>query len=235
MHDYFGYVGSYKYVDPSWLETPLRKDCSGPFADWNVEGVLEFANCYTFACDTKIDWKEIFKNAGPKPDMFVLYMPEPGAQAGAPLEMICKETVEKALIADGLVSLNLSEYQAPALPTSGHIVAAYCTEDCGEDTDYHLYRLGPEGTWFHKRGWFGAVTNVDYFGKVITAPHLAERGDYEIFVGYFYCPEDRMPLNVIVEDRKGNVLLGKVPGAEPVRPSVSGVCKKQAFLLNKKP
>lgn len=52
-------------------------------------------------------------------------------------------------------------------------------------SDYHWYRLNPDGTWSHKPG-FDGVTNLDEAGDIIVDPQKADRGHYTCFVGYFY-------------------------------------------------
>ncbi len=56
-----------------------------------------------------------------------------------------------------------------------------------EGTDYHFYRLQPNGNWSHKIS-YEDPTLYDYSGNVITSPEMANRGNYADFVGYFRIP-----------------------------------------------
>lgn len=50
--------------------------------------------------------------------------------------------------------------------------------------DFHFYRKGESGTWFHKPG-LTEVTNLDASGKVISNPETCNRGGYGNFLGYY--------------------------------------------------
>jgi hypothetical protein len=50
--------------------------------------------------------------------------------------------------------------------------------------DLISYRYDANGRWSHKRG-STAATDLDNAGRVILNPELADRGEYDIFCGYY--------------------------------------------------
>ncbi|AET68017.1 hypothetical protein Desor_2446 [Desulfosporosinus orientis DSM 765] len=82
--------------------------------------------------------------------------------------------------------------QGVKIPENAYMVAlAVFPGDSYDNSDYHWYRLNPNGTWSDKLG-FGSVTDVDESGNIITDPQLADRGCYTDFVGYFYVTKSKV-------------------------------------------
>ena len=50
--------------------------------------------------------------------------------------------------------------------------------------DFHFYRMGDAGTWYHKPGMF-EPTMLDESGNEIFDPKKCDRGDYDTFHGYY--------------------------------------------------
>ncbi len=62
--------------------------------------------------------------------------------------------------------------------------------------DYHFYRQMSDGAWWHKSGE-QLPRNTDSLGHVIANPMTANRGYYDIFVGYYYVPENGLPVGFV--------------------------------------
>jgi len=94
---------------------------------------------------------------------------------------ITAAAVKAAAIADGL-----EETSATATSPTGKTKIAFVIWPA---TDYHCYRKDSDGKWSHKPGQT-AATNRDSSNALITNPETANRGNYTIFVGYFFTPSD---------------------------------------------
>lgn len=51
-------------------------------------------------------------------------------------------------------------------------------------SDFHFYRKGNEGVWYHKPG-MESVTDRDASGEFIFDPKKCDRGIYDLFLGYY--------------------------------------------------
>ena len=98
--------------------------------------------------------------------------------------------VEKRIRADH-PALEKANFQKPCSP--GRRKIAMMINSNPEDSDYHFMRQDRTGRWSHKMGQ-GAVTNLDGSGRLIQAPHLANRKigsyNYKQMCGYYCVPKE---------------------------------------------
>ncbi|BBD08918.1 hypothetical protein [Desulfovibrio ferrophilus] len=90
--------------------------------------------------------------------------------------------------ADGLEAVP----NANAVLATGHYVAL-ALDLTGGDEDYHWWRKGSDGTWSHKPGE-GRATNLDSSGNIINDPQTCDRGDYNVWKGYFKVVRDEVEI-----------------------------------------
>lgn len=64
------------------------------------------------------------------------------------------------------------------------MVAMVTSRNIGGGPDFHFYRKGENGTWYHKPGIL-PPTKLDCSGQEIYDPKTCDRGDYETFHGYY--------------------------------------------------
>jgi len=64
------------------------------------------------------------------------------------------------------------------------MVAMVTSRSMGGVPDFHFYRKGESGTWYHKPGVM-PPTNLDSSDREIYDPRTCDRGDYETFHGYY--------------------------------------------------
>ena len=83
-------------------------------------------------------------------------------------------------------------------PDGYYKIALTCRSD---GFDYHFYRQDSNGLWSHKNGWRKA-TNKDSDGRLIKDPKLANRGDFDVFCGYFMVPNSYKYKNMSNKTKK---------------------------------
>lgn len=133
-------------------------------AFWNDGGTVQLNNnCYNYGNNKRTDT-----------------FAQPGRRSGDyPNPMACAD-VAAAAVNDGILRLPASG----VCPNKEDKIALVV--DPG--TDYHWYRLGPDGMWSHKPGGTQA-TNLDASGNPISNPETADRCSgwlcYTDFCGYF--------------------------------------------------
>lgn len=64
------------------------------------------------------------------------------------------------------------------------MIAMVSGKDVYGSPDFHFYRKGDAGTWFHKQGTL-PPTMLDEAGKEIFDPKKCDRGPYDAFHGYY--------------------------------------------------
>jgi hypothetical protein len=161
---------------------------------WNcLWWIKDSTNCYAYAFDLTNDPRsdQLFpKNFGLQPGILSWQKFNPELYDGT--EKTDEELVET--ITNDMNSIGYSFVEANQgvkIPKNAYMVAlAIFPGDFYSDSDYHWYRLNPNGTWSDKLG-FGSVTDVDESGNIITDPRIADRGCYVDFVGYFYVTKSK--------------------------------------------
>jgi hypothetical protein len=139
-------------------------------------------NCYAYAlniistkliniCKTKIN--------------FNCPRPQPNMPLGHHDISSCK-LIESRMLKD---NPKIKKILNPSLcPKNYYLIALACTKD---KSDYHFYRQDQykngDKLWSHKNGWRKA-TNKDNSNKLIIDPKYADRGNFEIFCGYYIVP-----------------------------------------------
>jgi hypothetical protein len=156
---------------------------------WNWQAWLDQStNCYAYAFDlTKNPLTgDLFKkDVGLQPGQLSGQQISPDLYNG-----FAKENQALIdIVASDMSTLGYTFLEADpgiAIPAGAYMVTlAVYPGDRTNQSDYHWYRLNPDGTWSHKPG-FNPVTNLDDSGNTITDPFTADRGHYFAFVGYFY-------------------------------------------------
>ena len=156
---------------------------------WNWQTQLQQStNCYAYAFDlTKNPLTgELFeKNVGLQLGQLSGQQVTPDVLSGSPE----KNQTLINIVSSDMSTLGytfLEAYPGVAIPAGAYMVTlAVFPGDRMTESDYHWYRLNPDGTWSHKPG-FNPVTNLDDSGNKITDPFTANRGHYFTFIGYFY-------------------------------------------------
>ena len=141
---------------------------------WNKKNIVKTHNCYAYVLNI-IDLN--FKSK-----------PQPGYASGysylTDSELRDCDKLFKRLKADNPTIIK-SKYKEKC-PKG--FAKGYFALDIGDDTDYHFYRKDSNGYWSHKPGTT-PVRKHDYSGKLITAPHKADRRsdshNYTKSCGYF--------------------------------------------------
>lgn len=87
------------------------------------------------------------------------------------------------------LGMNLKEVDKEYEPEEGEWMIALVATDNVIDNpnairDFHFYRKGEEGVWYHKPGT-NQVENTDAEGKLIFDPGECSRGCYNQFLGYY--------------------------------------------------
>jgi len=121
-------------------------------------------NCYNFATDTVTDTYA-----------------QPGTGSGRRFETINCSDVAAAALRDHLSVYSTSMYDNGTLGdcvNSWRVALAIWPAE-----DYHWYRYGCDGTWWHKPG-SNLPRNTGTDGKLIRDPSAADRGQYSTFCGY---------------------------------------------------
>ena len=161
---------------------------------WNWQTWLEQStNCYAYAFDltrNPLTGKLFEKNVGLQPGQISGQQVTPYLLNGSPKG---NQTLISIVSSDmAILGYTFSEADPGAtIPSGAYMVSlAVFPGDRMSASDYHWYRLNPDGTWSHKPG-FNPVTNLDDSGNKITDPFTANRGCYFAFVGYFYITKNK--------------------------------------------
>jgi len=145
--------------------------------DWNNPRYQYSNNCYSYACDIRIDGDRI-------PRKYLPFKLQPGQASGInePVDVYTCELVMNRSIADGLYVTTAKEDCACNYNKVALIVGP---------SDYHWYRLDSNGYWSHKPG-STPVTNRDENGNLITNPETAKWNDIYIHFCAYMCAPRRL-------------------------------------------
>lgn len=131
---------------------------------WNNDpNIRQNNNCYNYAND-------IITNT----------FAQPGRGSGAVFTSFMCDDVGAAAQRDGLAPTS----KPASTPAVGHYVALVIRPVPAAQPDYHWYRLDDNGFWSHKHG-SAPCQNVDESGNAISDPETCDRGDYNVFCGYY--------------------------------------------------
>lgn len=169
-----------KYTNPDlYTKSPISIFRAGP-------------NCYAFAFQWERNPKtgDIFRSK-PAPgeiahDAGAEYVTRSEIMQYAPGATI-KEYLEGKIAEDlDCCGLEMEEVHSPDHPLQEGewIIAMVSARDVGGFPDFHFYRKGDAGTWYHKPG-ITAPTMLDASGKQIFDPRSCDRGPYDTFHGYY--------------------------------------------------
>jgi hypothetical protein len=127
---------------------------------WDYQPIRLTNNCYNYATN------------------FVSYtLAQPGRFSGHLYTAFTCDAVLQAAMSDGILTQCDGSVRVVAL-------------GIWPDTDFHWWRLHPDGFWAHKIGW-NPWTNRDNLGRIIgfgLTPATCDRGVYTTFCGYYYVP-----------------------------------------------
>lgn len=143
-----------------WPYNPLTKDVFSPRPS---PGELSHGEKASVILSDKI-WTE--NPEGLKP-LFSKMMKDDAAICGLSIKEVDKDYKTEA-----------GEWMIALVSTDIRTLPIY------ELPDFHFYRKGDSGAWYHKKGTT-EVTDVDDSGKMIYDPAICNRGNYEAFLGYY--------------------------------------------------
>ncbi|HHW00198.1 MAG TPA: hypothetical protein GXX36_11650 [Clostridiaceae bacterium] len=88
-----------------------------------------------------------------------------------------------------VLGMDIKEVEKDYQPGDGEWMIALAVTDNlinnpGSFTDFHFYRKGEEGNWYHKPGT-SQVENTNARGNLIFDPSECDRGEYKHFLGYY--------------------------------------------------
>lgn len=130
------------------------------FLFWNQPSILWRNNCYNYASN-------FVSNT----------LAQPGRRSGHIYSAFECEAVAAAAMADGCLTECNGRVRVVALAI-------------WPGTDFHWWRLHPNGLWAHKLGWT-SPTDRDNAGRLIgngLTPETCDRRPYTTFCGYYYPP-----------------------------------------------
>lgn len=150
----------------------------------NNKYILKSHNCYSYALNLIYpEYIEICKKFNNNDDEFCPSLkPQPGYYAG-----IFKKSkhidISKRMMKDNpFIKKTTFERICPA---GFYKIALCCKKD--DKRYYHFYRQDLNQLWSHKNGW-SKITNRDDSNKLILDPANCNRGEYDLFQGYFLVP-----------------------------------------------
>lgn len=152
--------------------------------DWNYNPVLGGTNCYAYAINNQV-W----------PGTNNLTFLQPGQYSGNTITECTSEVLVNAVSNDFATYtiykqstyefLPVGKYDRCPVGTYKVALACYRTGWwIFTSQDYHWYRQNPDGSWSHKQG-ATQVKLTDNSGNIIRDPETCDRGDYNVFVGFF--------------------------------------------------
>jgi hypothetical protein len=167
-------------------------------------------NCYTYALNKQYrkfadKCRHTLRNnkGKPKDQKKRCIKPQPGVYAGCKKinkpDYTC-DGVERRMMLDNEYMIKLQREEEP--PKKYYKIAMTCK---GNGKDYHFYRRNEDGTWSHKTG-MDPVSDLDFSGKKILDPINADRGEYNIFCGYYAIPYDRNYKHARIDYRLENAI-----------------------------
>lgn len=228
MEEYYGYIS--RPVGPLTSLSPEKewREARTPVDVWNKPGFLETRNCYAFACNAIAPDLETVRNQllGHVDEPFTYYIPGPGSTGGRPFASSNASELRQSLEADGFIAQTQIHFSKIRILRGHTLIAGYAGYN-----DFHFYRyFSGDKSWYHKKGWGGVVSNLDFSGKLISNPFHSDRGPYQCFIGFFLSPPDRKPLNIVVADKNGRIVYGQEPQRPMPAPSAAEPKKHKASL-----
>ena len=178
-------------VEQETYENPSLYEFSG------LTCMLEGPNCYAFAMQWPIN---------PLTDSNFMLRPSPGDLAHGFGSFATEQRIDNLRFGDAqdmkdfflkmmrddtsALGMSIKEVDQNYQPKEGEWLIALATsentfENPDSICDYHFYRKGTEGVWYHKPGPGGRVQDVDSAGNHIFDPAECARGPYQKFLGYF--------------------------------------------------
>lgn len=146
---------------------------------WNGE-IQFYNNCYAYALNNQVN-----------PETNELwFMQQPGEYSGNRVYDFTNEAKMRAAVASDFAKYNedfktnlvfqpIGKYDVCPAGTYKVALVAY-----SDNQDYHWYRQDADGYWSHKPGRT-AVTRYDNSGNLIVDPETADRGRYDLFLGFY--------------------------------------------------
>jgi len=123
--------------------------------------------------------------------------PQPGGKAGLSLEDHKRRNAQQLVRCAELDGLQRA-FVPEAKP--GHYLVALAVtrkgNGYGKPDDYHWWRQDNDGFWSHKLASY-EPKRMDEDGEMIRNPRTCNRGDYRLFIGYFYVPEGGLKVETI--------------------------------------
>lgn len=118
------------------------------------------------------------------------YKQQPGEYANAETWNYSNEEEMRAAVLSDFAKYNeefgtnlvfqpIGKYDACPAGTYKVALVAY-----SDNWDYHWYRQDADGYWSHKPG-ITPLTNLDNSGNLIIDPETADRGEYDLFLGFY--------------------------------------------------
>jgi hypothetical protein len=212
MPDHLGYCSYRGKVGISSFESSVGWDY--PFLRWTSGPRKTFSNCYAFAADA-MDRDAVELLSYDPSRTFKVHVPAPGTTGGRIFRKMTPGNVRKGLIADGFNELPYA--RQVEIPKDAYVISCYCRTEAGAGNDCHFYRYCEDDkSWHHKR-WLFAPTNKDDKGNLINRIEDADRGAYNVLVGFFSSPPERERLNVVVENKDGRVVYGEFSAKQRFR------------------
>lgn len=183
-----------------------------PFAALNGGLTVKTRNCFAFAYGcAPVSNDNIRKliGLGVRTGSEILgFLPSPGGLGGEKFSAYTQDAFTEALIRDGFDLVVCETIREIRIPKGRHLVAAYYGHAPNDKPDYHFYRLHEESRiWYHKPGWELEITPFDNAYRPIVDPRRAYRGQYDYFIGFFLSAAGAVPLQAVLTDLKGSVLL----------------------------
>lgn len=145
---------------------------------WNGQ-TKPYNNCYAYALNNQV-----------YPKTNELWFQQPGEYSNNWVNDFTDEAKMRAAVANDFAKYNenfgtnlvfqpIGKYEA--CPAGSYKVALVAYSD---NWDYHWYRQDSDGYWSHKPGGT-AVTRYDNSGNLIIDPETADRGGYDLFLGFY--------------------------------------------------
>lgn len=145
---------------------------------WNGK-TRPYNNCYAYALNNQV-----------RPGTNELWFQQPGEYANNWATDFTNEAEMRAAVASDFAKYNeefgtnlvfqpIGKYDVCPAGTYKVALVAY-----SDNWDYHWYRQDADGYWSHKPGGT-AVTRYDNSGNLIIDPETADRGGYDLFLGFY--------------------------------------------------
>ena len=163
---------------------------------WNKDIYIKKThNCYAYALNLihteqanickkymKLTKKHDCPILRPQPGQYSGYIDEYKPSLFTTSSTKCSRGMEIRIKKDNPLIRKLRKNQE--CPDNFYKIALFIASD---GSDYHFYRQDNNGLWSHKDGW-KLATNKDAKGRIIKNPETADRGNLDLFCGYYAVP-----------------------------------------------